>query len=333
MGYSAAHHRKAPGIPFRPVVAFLFLALCLTGKNLSAGIDDERVPGDDLETAIRQPAATDVTGSVFGYKVQKGDSLTLLSARFGTAIRNLAELNGLSPTVFLREGQTLQIDNRHLVPATLEDGILVNIPQRMLFIFKAGRLAGAYPVTVGKADWQTPIGLFHVLEKQHDKTWNVPLSIQEEMRREGLVVRQEVPPGPDNPLGEYWIRISPSCGIHGTNAPASIYSATSHGCLRLQPSVIAEIYALSVVGMPVQVIYQPLLFAKIGDACYIEANRDVYGMNPPRIAAIEAWATEAGVKQAIDWQLVRNELQATRGIARPVCSANASWNNGKSSPQ
>jgi L,D-transpeptidase ErfK/SrfK len=109
----------------------------------------------------------------------------------------------------------------------------------MLFFFKSGGLVGTYPVAVGKVDWETPIGAFRVLEKQHQKAWHVPKSIQEEMRREGQVVRQEVPPGPDNPLGEFWIRISPSCGIHGTNFPASVYGVSTHGCLRLQAKAIA----------------------------------------------------------------------------------------------
>jgi L,D-transpeptidase ErfK/SrfK len=205
----------------------------------------------------------------------------------------------------------------------LEEGILINIPQRMLFLFKSGRLAGAYPVTVGRRDWQTPIGSFRVLEKQHEKTWKVPLSIQEEMRREGQVVRQEVPPGPGNPLGEYWIRISPSSGIHGTNSPSSIYGATSHGCIRLQPSAIAEAYPLIEIGMPVQIIYQPLLFAKTDDACYLEVNRDIYGTAPVALEPIEAWAAASGLEQAIDWRLVIAELTAKRGIARPICAGKA----------
>jgi L,D-transpeptidase ErfK/SrfK len=126
--------------------------------------------------------------------VQKGDSLTLVGARFGVTITTLATLNGLRSNEFLREGQTLRVDNRHIVPRTLEDGIVVNVPQRMLFFFKSGRLVHGYPVAVGRTDWETPRGAFHVTEKQHNKVWHVPKSIQEEMRRERQVVRQ--PAGP-----------------------------------------------------------------------------------------------------------------------------------------
>jgi len=213
----------------------------------------------------------------------------------------------------------LQRDNRHLVPRAVEDGIVVNIPQRMLFLFKAGRLVGGYPVAVGRPDWRTPIGMFRVLEKQHQKVWNVPKSIQEEMRREGQVVKQEVPPGPENPLGEYWIRISLSCGIHGTNFPANVYSATTHGCLRLQPEAIAEIDPLIDEGMPVEIIYEPLLYARIGDQCYLEVNRDVYGLHPPALEPIEAWAAASSLTDTINWRLVMNELRSKRGIAQGTC--------------
>ena len=272
-----------------------------------------------IAMAQPSPATAEITGGIFSYEAQKGDSLTLVGARFGVAVTTLAQSNGLKLDAFLRVGQILQIDNRHLVPRAVEDGIVVNIPQRMLFLFKAGRLVGGYPVAVGRPDWRTPIGMFRVLEKQHQKVWNVPKSIQEEMRREGQVVKQEVPPGPENPLGEYWIRISPSCGIHGTNFPASVYSATTHGCLRLQPEAIAEIYPLIDEGMPVEIIYEPLLYARIGDQCYLEVNQDVYGLHPPALEAIEAWAAESGLTDTINWRLVMNELRSKRGIAQGTC--------------
>lgn len=260
-----------------------------------------------------------MTGGVFSYVVEKGDSLTLIGARFGVAVKTLALLNGLRSNAPLKEGQTLEIDNRHLVPRMLEDGIVVNVPQRMLFFFKSGQLVGGYPVAVGRPDWQTPLGTLRVLEKQHQKVWYVPESIQEEMRRERRVVRQEIPPGPENPLGEYWIRISSSCGIHGTNFPVSVYSVSTHGCLRLQPEAIAEVYPMIEVGMRVEVVYEPLLYGKIGNACYVEANQDVYNRKPLALEPIENWAAASDLMGAIKWSLLVDELRLSRGIARPVC--------------
>jgi L,D-transpeptidase ErfK/SrfK len=269
--------------------------------------------------AAQPPSAQRMTGAVSAYVVEKGDSLTLIGARFGVTAKALAMLNGLRPNALLKEGQRLQIDNRHLVPRMLEDGIVVNLPQRMLFFFKSSQIVGGYPVAVGHPDWQTPIGTFHVLEKQHQKTWYVPESIQEEMRRERRVVRQEVPPGPENPLGEYWIRISSSCGIHGTNFPASVYSISTHGCLRLQPEAIAELYPMIEVGMPVEIIYEPLLYGKISSGCYVEINQDIYSRKPLALEPIETWAATSDLIGTIKWSLLMSELRLSQGIARPVC--------------
>jgi L,D-transpeptidase ErfK/SrfK len=270
--------------------------------------------------AAQQPSiSSEVTGGEFEYTVRKGDSLTLVGARFGVGIGVLAEDNGLSRTAFLREGQTLRIENRHVVPQTLKDGIVVNVPQRMLFFFQSGQPAKAFPVAVGRKNWRTPLGTFRVLSKEENKVWHVPKSIQEEMRREGEIVKQEVPPGPENPLGPYWFRISPSCGIHATNFPASIYSFLTHGCIRLQPDAAAELYPLVQPGTPVAIIYEPMLFARVADECYLEVNRDVYGLKTPAVDSVRAWAASSGLEGAMDWSLVDKIIRSADGIARQVC--------------
>ena len=57
----------------------------------------------------------------------------------------------------LLAGDTIHIDNRHIVPFEGSDLIEVNLPQRMLFHFESGRLTGAYPVAIGQPSkkWQT----------------------------------------------------------------------------------------------------------------------------------------------------------------------------------
>jgi L,D-transpeptidase ErfK/SrfK len=268
--------------------------------------------------AQHPPIASAIVGSQFVYRARKGDSLTLIGARFGMDARALAEANGLSDTARLQIGQILQIDNRHLVPQSLQDGILINIPQRMLFFFRNGEWVRSYPAAVGRASWPTQEGEFRVLGKESHKTWNVPESIQEEMRREHKPVKEKVPPGPENPLGERWIRISPECGIHGTNAPPSIYTFSTHGCIRLQPEAIAELYPLVRVGMPVRIIYEPVLLGRIGDSTYLEVHPDIYRRGTPTLESLRAWAASSGLAGTLDWPLAQSTLRARQGIARVV---------------
>jgi L,D-transpeptidase ErfK/SrfK len=149
-----------------------------------------------------------VVGLHEAYVVQKADTLRSLSSRHGIPADVLARDNGLDPSARLRARQVLRIDDRHIVPAGLDDGILVNIPQLMVFFFRHGAFVAAYPAALGKPDWPTPEGPFEVLELRRHPVWRVPRSIQREMAMQGKVVKTVVAPGPHNPLGDYFIALS-----------------------------------------------------------------------------------------------------------------------------
>jgi L,D-transpeptidase ErfK/SrfK len=265
------------------------------------------------------PASGALSGGPVTYAARVGDSLTRVAARFGMEVPTLAELNGLKPTARLKLGQELRIYNPHLVPFSLDDGIVINIPQRMLFYFKSGSLVAAYPVGLGRRTWRTPQGDFEVLEKEKDKTWIVPVSIQEEMLAKGKPVREQVPPGPENPLGRHWIRISPSEGIHGTNAPASIYQFQTHGCIRLLPENIASLFEEVPIGTPVKIVYEPVLLARLADGeYYLEVHPDVYRKAGNPLETVRQMAEAAGADSMIDWREVRKAIRERRGLAENV---------------
>lgn len=208
----------------------------------------------------------------------------------------------------------------HIVPRTLEAGIVINVPQRMLFLFEGGALRGAWRVTAGKPDWPTPTGAFTVVNRQKDKTWMVPPSIQAEMRRERKRVLTEVPPGPDNPLGRHWIGLSmPGIGIHGTNAPSSIYGLRSHGCVRMHPRDVSQLFDRVAAGTPGEMIYTPALLARTPDGrVYAEVHADAYrkGVNPVRV--LRALAVDNGLDALIDWKRVEAVAKARQGRAVEV---------------
>jgi L,D-transpeptidase ErfK/SrfK len=79
-----------------------------------------------------------------------------------------------------------------------------------------------------------------------------------------LTVKTRVPPGPDNPLGQYWIGLSlVGYGIHGTIASASIYQFRSHGCIRIHPNDIADLFGRVSLGTSGHIIYTPVLLARL----------------------------------------------------------------------
>jgi L,D-transpeptidase ErfK/SrfK len=266
------------------------------------------------------PSLSDaMVGREFVHTVQKGQSLALLGGRFGVEINILAADNGLRPNALLKEGQTLQIDNRHIVPRSIADGILINLPQRMLFHMRQGQVIQSYPVGLGRPDWPTPTGGFKVISKEENPVWDVPKSIQEEMRREGKIVQQQVPPCPENPLGKHWMGLSiPGYGIHGTIAPASIYQFRTHGCIRLHPDDIAALFGDVSTGTPGLLIYQRLMVARLGDRIFLEVHRDIYRKEPNPLGALLAIARANNLHSALDWEIAKEIIAKQEGVARDV---------------
>jgi len=268
-----------------------------------------------------------ITGGPGTYSVRAGDNLTLVAARLGASLAQLRAENFPGPQSgkanALRVGQQLVYENRHVVPpapVAEGDALVINLPQRMLFHFRDGRLRAAYPVAVGKHDWQTPITVTRITSREKDKTWVVPPSIQKEMRAKGEPVLTRVPAGPDNPLGRYWLGLAlPGYGIHGTNAPASVYSARTHGCLRLQPEHIEELFANVTVGTPVWTIYTPvLLYLPPDGPIWLEAHPDAYAHRLDLPGLVRMATDAAGVTERVDPVAAESQLTRLDGIARNV---------------
>jgi L,D-transpeptidase ErfK/SrfK len=267
----------------------------------------------------------DLVGVESTYVVAPGDSLTSVSARFGVGIASLARANGLSPRARLRAGQELRIESRHVVPAhpggERRDGILINVPQRLLFLIRDGAVVAHFPVGLGTPSMPTPLGEFTIRAREVDKTWYVPASIQEEMRRKGEPVRTQVPPGPDNPLGRHWLGLSEyDCGIHGTIAPASIYRFRTHGCIRLHPDDVAWLYDRVAVADPVSIVYLPVLLAVLPDGrILLEVHPDAYGMaEEAPLDALRRLAAENRLEAQIDWERAEVVVEEAEGIASEI---------------
>jgi L,D-transpeptidase ErfK/SrfK len=273
--------------------------------------------------------ATEIVGGPFVHEIQAGETLASLAARYGVDPAVLARRNGRAPGARLAvSGDRLTIDNRHIVwpiePASSGPILIINVPQRMLFRVVDGRVDAAFPVAVGRASWQTPRGPFTVLEKEVDPTWDVPLSIQEEMRLEGKPVVTSIPPCPANPLGRHWIRLShPGVGLHGTNVPASIYRFATHGCIRLHPDDVSNLFDRVQVGDTGVTVYDPVLLARVEDGrFFVEVHPDPYKLGPDPLRHLHALAETAGMSNAIDWDRVRDVIRKREGVAVDVTREN-----------
>jgi L,D-transpeptidase ErfK/SrfK len=275
-----------------------------------------------MAAPARRPfvVSSHTTGGPFEHEVVPGDSLVSLGARHGIDAREIALANGLKQDGVIKPGLKLWLDNRHIVPVLDEEmELVINVPQRLLFLM--GRESvGAYPVALGRRDWPTPLGEFSVVSKEENPTWDVPASIQAEMRRQGRPVVRKVPPGPANPLGSFWLGLSiDAVGIHGTNAPLSIFRHVTHGCVRVHPGDIADLYSLVPLGARGRILYEPVLLAETAEGIFLEAHPDVYRrMTGDALSLVREAAEQAGISCEIDWSEAAKVLHARRGVGRLV---------------
>jgi L,D-transpeptidase ErfK/SrfK len=176
-------------------------------------------------------------------------------------------------------GTLVTIPNQHVLPDAPRSGLVLNLPEMRLYLFQDdpqgfGDTVVTYPVSVGRMDWKTPLGTTKVIKKQRRPSWRPPESVKQEAKAQGEPPLPDVvPPGPDNPLGEYALRLAlPGYLIHGTNKPWGVGMRVTHGCVRLLPEHIAELFTRVPVGMPVHIVNQPVKFGWYGDTLYIEVH-------------------------------------------------------------
>lgn len=260
------------------------------------------------------------------YTVKKGETLRMVGARFGVNWRVIARDNSLDPGKSLKPGQQLRINTTRIIPKAILEGIVINIPERTLYLFKGRKLEKTLPVGLGMkksrdaALWQTPTGKFRIVSKVKDPTWFVPSSIQSEMRQKGKPVKSVVPPGDRNPLGKYALKTSlAGILIHGTISPDSVYGFNSHGCVRVLPSNMQEIFNEIRVNTGGEIIYQPIKLAASSDGrIFLEVHGDIYDRYKNLEEVAKGLITRNNVAQKVDWVKVRSLVKKRSGIPEDV---------------
>jgi lipoprotein-anchoring transpeptidase ErfK/SrfK len=109
-----------------------------------------------------------------------------------------------------------------------------------------------YPIAVGMQGYRTDPGAYKINGRSDAPEWRRPASPWVPRELWGTVVPAGVP---ENPIRERflgWGRAGE--GIHGTLAEDSIGTRASHGCIRMKPDDVIELYPLVPKRTPI-VIY------------------------------------------------------------------------------
>ncbi len=174
---------------------------------------------------------------------------------------------------------SILIPSSRILPDTPRKGLTLNLPEYRLYYFSSdNKNVITHPVSIGRQDWNTPLGQTKVIQKKADPTWTPPESIKKEHAEKGDPLPDVVPAGPDNPLGLFALRLGiPGYLIHGTNKPYGVGMRVSHGCVRMYPEDIEKLFPEVKLGMPVNIINQPVKVGWFNKKIYIEVHPQLEG--------------------------------------------------------
>ena len=211
------------------------------------------------------------------------DSLPSLAQRYSLGYYEISRANPGVDVWVPGAGRQLILPGKRILPPGPRTGIVVNLPEHRLYYYPKPRpgekpVVITYPVSIGKMDWRTPLGVTRIVSKVRQPSWYPPESVRKEHAERGDPLPKVVPPGPDNPLGEYAMRLAVGGGsylIHGTNNPVAVGMAVTHGCVRMYPEDVAALFPLVPVGTTVRLINEPVKAAWVNGELFIEVHPPV----------------------------------------------------------
>ena len=225
------------------------------------------------------PDGDDVVGAVTVIPARADDTLLDIARRHGLGYEEIVRANPNVDIWLPGEGTEVLLPTRYVLPPGSRKGVILNLAEYRMYYFpepKDGEQAVVmtYPMSIGRMDWETPLGLARVVSKVRNPTWYPPESVRAEHAADGDPLPRIVPPGPKNPLGEFAMRLSiPGYLIHSTNRPAGVGMRVTHGCVRMFPEDIRFLFDQVSVNTPVRIINEPVKVGWHGDELVMEVHR------------------------------------------------------------
>ena len=295
------------------------------------------------------PEGYDVIGAMSTITARQEDTLVDIARRHGLGYEDIVRANPDVNVWVPGEGTEVILPTQYVLPSGSRRGVILNLAEYRLYYFpetKAGETAYVmtYPISIGRMDWETPLGRTQIISKVRNPSWYVPQSVRDEHAADGDPLPRIVPPGPDNPLGKFAMRLGlPGYLIHGTNRPAGVGMRVTHGCVRMFPEDIEYLFTKVDVKTAVRIVNEPIKMGWNGDQLVMEAHPILEIVVPE---ALENEATEEGENAAdenvvevkdpltymteqfivttgeragqLDWHLAEQIVERSDGIPTPV---------------
>jgi L,D-transpeptidase ErfK/SrfK len=289
-----------------PLVFLLILALVLPAG--AAGPFNIRLPA--TSTGV-DPQAVTVIGAPRYHTVEKGEDLLEIARHYGLGYSEIGVMYRQWDPFLPPPGAKMTIPTLWIVPdQSRHRQLVVNTGEMRLYYFvKGATRVYTFPIGMGVLDLKTPSGEFRVVEKKVNPAWHIPKSLQ---AKYGMAV---MPPGPDNPMGDRKLTLSwGDYGIHGTSMPWGVGRLVSHGCTRMYPEHVRQLFPLVPVGTRVEYIYEP---AKVGfrhGRIYLSVHEDVYYKIRSMILHVLNLLESRGLTAQVDLRKVMQTVEEQTGM-------------------
>ena len=274
------------------------------------------------------PDDGNMVGEVYRVQAEYEDTLIDIARDHNVGYEEIIRANPDVSIWVPGEGTEVVIPGQHILPDAERNGIVINLAELRLYYYPEpaeGEVAHVetYPIGIGRDGYNTPLGTTETTMRLKDPAWYPPESMREEAAAEGEPPPDVVPPGPDNPLGEYAILLDiPGYLIHGTNQPDGIGMRASRGCIRMYPEDIESIFGRVPEGTRVKIIDAPI---KLGfddqGAPYLQAfaalDEQENGMDTLLGMLSELKQQQTG-EQSVDFERFSQTLESSDGEIVPL---------------
>lgn len=276
------------------------------------------------------PPGEDIIGAPVVVKIAKyTDTLDEYAEAYGVGFREIVAANpGVNPWV-PGEGRSIVVPVEFILPPGERNGVVINLAEQRLYYYHPdGQTVETFALGIGREGWETPLGATKITGVIKNPTWVPPASIRAEHAAAGDPLPAIVPPGPDNPLGKWAIRLSiPSYFIHGTNKKMGVGMRVSHGCMRMYNGDVDHFAQRVKIGTPVRIINTPVkvgwkegeLYVEVHEA--LEEQRAAHVPEAAVADAIHIANRVIGAPVEVDWHQAKAAAVTRTGLPVRVSAA------------
>ena len=278
------------------------------------------------ERYLLPPNDESIVGQLAIISAQESDTFLAIARNFNIGFQEMVIANPAVDPWLPGEGTQVVIPSQYILPDSKREGLVLNLAEMRVYYYPKSpdgktKYVHTYPISIGQEGWATPHSQTRIIAKAKDPTWYPPESIRKEHEEKNDPLPASVPPGPDNPLGKYALRLAiPGYLIHGTNQPRGIGMKVTHGCIRLHPDDIEDLFNRIPVNTPVTIVNQPYKIAWYKDKLYAEMHPNEGDESTSSSRYLTEFvrtiieATESKKDYKVNWELANNLARNKTGL-------------------